>query len=186
VNSFKEKQMSRVGKKPIPIPDKVKASLESNLISIEGPKGKLQHQVHHRIKVEIKDKEIIISRSSNLKLDRSLHGLIRSLINNMIIGVTAGYTKELEIHGVGFRAKVQSKKLNLQLGFSHPIDYQIPEGITIETPKPTEIIVKGIDKQKVGEVSAKIRDFYKPEPYKGKGIRYKGEKVRRKAGKAVV
>jgi large subunit ribosomal protein L6 len=178
--------MSRVGKKPITIPDKVKVNTSGNIITVEGSKGKLEQKIHHRIKVEVKDNEIIVSRPSDSKLDISLHGLSRSLINNMVVGVTDGYTKELEIHGVGFRAKTQGKILDLQLGFSHPIKYAIPEGITIKTPQPTQIIVEGIDKQKVGEVSAEIRDFYKPEPYKGKGIRYKGEHVRRKAGKAVV
>ena len=178
--------MSRVGKKPILIPDKVGVKIEGNIVTVEGPKGRLEQEIHHRIKVEIEDNKIIVKRPSDLKLDRSLHGLVRSLINNMIIGVTQGYSKELEIHGVGFRAKVMGKKLNLQLGFSHPVNYEIPEGITIEVPKPTEIIVKGIDKQKVAEVAAEIRNFYKPEPYKGKGIRYKGEHVRRKAGKTVV
>jgi len=180
-----ERSMSRVGKKPIPIPDKVEVKIEGNIVTIEGTKGKLEQKIHHRIKVEIENNEIIVKRLSDLKLDKSLHGLTRSLINNMVIGVTEGYTKELEIHGVGLRAKIQGKRLNLQLGFSHPIDYQIPESITIETPKPTQIIVKGIDKQEVAEVAAEIRNFYKPEPYKGKGIRYKGEYVRRKAGKSV-
>lgn len=178
--------MSRIGKKPILVLDKVKVTVDKNVIIIEGPKGKLENKIHHRMQVELKDKEIIVKRSSDLKLDKSLHGLTRSLIQNMVIGVTSGYMKELEIQGVGLRAQVQSKKLNLQLGFSHPINYEIPGDITIETPKPTQIIIKGIDKQKVGEVAAEIRGFYKPEPYKGKGIRYKGEYVRRKAGKAVV
>ena len=178
--------MSRVGKKPILILDKVNVSVDENVISVEGPKGKLEWTVHHRMKVEVIDKEVVVKRPSNLKLDKSLHGLTRSLIQNMVIGVTSGYTKELEIQGVGLRAQVQGKKLNLQLGFSHPINYEIPQGINIETPKPTEIIVTGIDKQLVGEVAAEIRHYYKPEPYKGKGIRYKGEYVRRKAGKTVV
>ncbi|MCK5306191.1 MAG: 50S ribosomal protein L6 [Candidatus Omnitrophica bacterium] len=178
--------MSRVGKKPVSILDKVKVSVDRNVVSVEGPKGKLELTAHHRMKVEVIDKEVVIKRPSNLKLDKSLHGLTRSLIQNMVIGVTSGYKKELEIQGVGLRAQVQGKKLNLQLGFSHPINYEIPQGISIETPKPTEIIVTGIDKQLVGEVAAEIRHYYKPEPYKGKGIRYKGEYVRRKAGKTVV
>jgi len=146
--------MSRVGKKPIPIPDKVEVKVEGNIVTVEGSKGKLEQKIHHRIKVEIENNEIIVKRPSDLKLDKSLHGLTRSLINNMVIGVTEGYTKELEIHGVGLRAKVQGKSLNLQLGFSHPIDYQIPESITIETPKPTQVIVKGIDKQEVSSRSS--------------------------------
>jgi large subunit ribosomal protein L6 len=177
--------MSRIGKNPIEIPKSVKASIETNKIVIEGPKGKLSMKIHHRLKAEIKDDKIIIVRQSDSKLDKSLHGLHRTLVANMIKGVTEGYQKELEIHGVGFRAQVQGKNLNLQLGFSHPINYEIPEDITVEMPKPTSIIVKGIDKAKVGEVAAEIRGFYKPEPYKGKGIRYKGEQVRRKAGKAI-
>ncbi|MDD5422425.1 MAG: 50S ribosomal protein L6, partial [Candidatus Omnitrophica bacterium] len=122
---------------------------------------------------------------SDEKQDKSTHGLIRSLLNNMIIGVTEGYRKDLEITGVGFKAGVQGKVLNIQLSFTHPINYNIPEGITIETPKPNQIVIKGIDKAKVGEVAAEIRDYYRPEPYKGKGIKYVGEHVRRKAGKAV-
>jgi len=177
--------MSRIGKKPVEIPKNVKASLDSNKVTIEGPKGKLSMKIHYRLTVEIKDDKLIVARKTDSKLDRSLHGLSRSLVANMVKGVTDGYQKELEIHGVGFRAQVQGKQLNMQLGFSHPINYEIEEGITIETPKPTSIIVKGIDKIKVGEVAAEIRGFYKPEPYKGKGIRYKGEYVRRKAGKAV-
>lgn len=178
--------MSRVGKKPITIPDNVKVTVDNKIVIIEGPKGKLEQKIHYRMQAQMKDNEILIKRPSDLKLDKSLHGLTRSLIQNMVIGVTAGYMKELEIHGIGLRAQIQGKKLNLQLGFSHPINYEIPQDIAIEVPKPTQIIIKGIDKQKVGEVAAEIRHFYKPEPYKGKGIRYKGEHVRRKAGKTVV
>lgn len=178
--------MSRIGKKPITIPSGVKVNLAGRTLKVEGTKGKLELDIHPRMKVEVKDNEVLVKRPSDIKLDKSLHGLTRSLIQNMIIGVTEGYIKELEIHGVGLRAQVQGKKLNLQLGFSHPVNYEIPQGITIETPKPTEIVIKGIDKQQVGEVAAEIRDYYKPEPYKGKGIRYKGERVRRKAGKTVV
>ena len=177
--------MSRIGKNPVDVPQGVKTSLEANKITVEGPKGKLFFKIHHRLSIEVKDNKIILTRKTDSKLDKSLHGLNRTLIANMIKGVTAGYQKELEIHGVGFKAQLQGKVLNLQLGFSHPINFEIPEGITVETPKPNSIIVKGIDKAKVGEVAAEIRGFYKPEPYKGKGIRYKGEHVRRKAGKAV-
>lgn len=177
--------MSRVGKKPIEIPNGVKATIDKHRITIEGPKGLLSHTVPSQIKVELSDSRIVAARQSDSKEDKSLHGLTRTIISNMIRGTTVGYTKTLEIEGVGFRAQVQGKILNLQLGRSHPILFPIPEGITIEVPKPTQIVVSGIDKAKVGEVAAKIRSFYPPEPYKGKGIRYVGEFIRRKAGKTV-
>jgi len=177
--------MSRIGKKPVAVPSDVKASVAANAINIEGPKGKLIYKFDPRFKVEVKDNAVVISRPSDEKQDKATHGLIRSLVNNMVIGVTKGYQKDLEISGVGFKAAVQGKVLNLQLSYSHPINFDIPEGITIETPKPTQIIIKGIDKVKVGKAAAEIRDFYRPEPYKGKGIKYVGEYVRRKAGKAV-
>lgn len=177
--------MSRIGKKPVDLPSGVKAAVANNAITIEGAKGKLTYSIPPRFKVEVKDNKVSVSRPSEEKQDKATHGLIRSLINNMAIGVSAGYKKELEITGVGFKASVQGKVLNLQLSYTHPINFDIPEGITIETPKPTNIVIKGVDKTKVGEVAAKIRDFYRPEPYKGKGIRYNDEHVRRKAGKAV-
>jgi len=177
--------MSRVGKKPVNIPDKVKAAIENNVIKIEGPKGKLEYAFDSSFKVEIKEGLINVIRPSNARPHLSRHGLIRTLIQNMIIGVVDGYKKELEIHGVGFKAQVQGTKLNIQLGYSHPINYDIPEGITIQTPKATSIVVSGIDKSRVGEIAAEIRHFCIPEPYKGKGIRYKDEHVRHKAGKTV-
>lgn len=177
--------MSRIGKKPIDLPVGVKAAIADNVITVEGQKGKSTYNIPPRFKVEIKDNKIIITRPSEEKLDKAAHGLIRSLINNMAIGVSSGYMKELEITGVGFKAAVQGKALNIQLSYTHPINFNIPDGITIETPKPTNIVIKGIDKTKVGKVAAEIRDFYRPEPYKGKGIKYVGEHVRRKAGKAV-
>ncbi|MDD5136631.1 MAG: 50S ribosomal protein L6 [Candidatus Omnitrophica bacterium] len=177
--------MSRIGKKPVAIPGGVKAAVSANTITVEGPKGKLSYSFKTGFKVEVKDKAITITRPSDAKQDKATHGLIRSLVNNMIIGVTEGYKKELEITGVGFKAAMQGKVLNLQLSYSHPINYAIPDGITVETPKPNLVTIKGIDKAKVGEVAAEIRDFYRPEPYKGKGIKYVGEHVRRKAGKAV-
>lgn len=177
--------MSRIGKKPVAIPAGVKAAVSSHTITIEGPKGKLSYSFKPGFKVEVKDNAVTVTRPSDEKQDKATHGLIRSLINNMIIGVTEGYKKELEVTGVGFKAAAQGKVLNLQLSYSHPINYNIPEGLTIETPKPTIITIKGIDKAKVGEAAAEIRDFYRPEPYKGKGIKYTGEHVRRKAGKAV-
>jgi len=177
--------MSRIGKKPVNLPSGVKATMSGSVITVEGQKGKLSYTVPPRFKVEIKDNSVTITRPSDEKQDKSTHGLIRSLVNNMAIGVSEGYKRELEVTGVGFKAQVQGKVLNLQLSYSHPINYNIPEGITVETPKLNQIIVKGIDKAKVGEVAAEIRDFYRPEPYKGKGIKYVGEHVRRKAGKAV-
>jgi len=178
--------MSRIGKRPVPLPNNVKCDFKEREITIAGPKGKLNFQIPQGIEVEIESNKIIVKRENDEKRIRALHGLTRAIINNMVIGVTEGFQKELEIVGVGYRAQVQGKKLVLQLGFSHPVEYHIPEGITIETPNPTTIIVKGIDKQKVGEVAAEIRAYYPPEPYKGKGIRYRGEYVRRKAGKAGV
>lgn len=177
--------MSRVGKKPINLPSGVKAAITGNSIKIEGQKGILEYTFDTRFKAELKDGRIHITRPSDEIKDTSTHGLIRSLIQNMVIGVTSGYMKELEIRGVGFKAQVQGKKLTMQLGYSHPINYDIPEGITINTPKPTQIVINGIDKAKVGEVAAEIRKFYLPEPYKGRGLRYVGEYVRHKAGKTV-
>lgn len=177
--------MSRIGKKPIEIPSGVKVAIDKGDIKVEGPKGKLSLTLHHRINVSLEDNKVIVKRPSDLKLDKSLHGLTRSLISNMIKGVTEGYKKELEIVGVGFKAAAQGKALVMNLGFTHPINYNIPEGITIQTPKPVNIVVSGIDKRLVGQTAAQIRDFYRPEPYKGKGIRYAGEYVRRKAGKKV-
>ncbi len=177
--------MSRIGKKPVDLPSGVKAAVANNVITVEGAKGKLTYNIPPRFKVEVKDNKVSVTRPSEEKQDKATHGLIRSLINNMAIGVSAGYKKELEITGVGFKAAVQGKILSIQLSYTHPINFDIPEGITVETPKPTNIIIKGVDKTKVGEVAAKIRDFYRPEPYKGKGIRYNDEHVRRKAGKAV-
>ena len=177
--------MSRVGKKPINIPNNVKVSVGKGVITVESEKGKLEYKIPHPIKVKVKGNEVIVSRSSDSQKDMSLHGLVRTLISNMIKGVTEGYKKELEIKGVGYKAQAKESTLTISLGFSHPVEYPIPEGITIETPKPTIIVVKGIDKVKVGEVAAELRDFYKPEPYKGKGVRYAGEYVRHKAGKTV-
>lgn len=177
--------MSRVGKKDILVPKNVKISQAHNEVKVEGPKGRLDFNVPANFKIKIEAEKISIARPSDSKSDISLHGLIRTYINNMVKGVTDGFQKDLEIQGVGFKAQSQGKSVVLNLGFSHPITYQIPEGITIETPKPNQVIVKGIDKAKVGEVAAKLRSFFEPEPYKGKGIRYVGEYVRHKAGKTV-
>lgn len=176
--------MSRIGKKPIVVPKGVKVQLKDGQIFVEGPKGKLNRLLHDRITVDLKDNQIIVKSASVTKLDKSLHGLYRALIFNMIKGVTEGYVKALEIIGVGFKAQVQGNNLNMQLGFSHPVNFSIPFGITIETPKQTQIIVKGVDKELVGEVAFEIRAIYPPEPYKGKGIRFVGEYVKKKVGKA--
>ncbi len=176
--------MSRIGKKPIAIPKDVKVQVKDRLISVEGPKGNLSLRLPDRISLEIKDSQIFVKRQSDIKTDKALHGLHRALISNMIKGVTEGYVKEMEIIGVGFRAQVQANILNIQLGFSHPVNVTIPEGIKIETPKQTQIIIRGIDKEKVGKMASEIRAIYPPEPYKGKGIRYMGEYVKKKVGKA--
>lgn len=176
--------MSRIGKKPIAIPAGVKIELKDNSITVEGPKGRLSRIVHQRINLEIKDNQVLVKRMTDIKLDKSLHGLYRALIANMIKGVTEGYQKELEIIGVGFKAAVQGNTLNMQLGFSHPVNFTFSEGIKIETPKPTQIVVRGIDKEKVGEISTEIRAIFPPEPYKGKGIRFVGEYVKKKVGKS--
>ncbi|MDD5166946.1 MAG: 50S ribosomal protein L6 [Candidatus Omnitrophica bacterium] len=176
--------MSRIGIKPVLIPKDAKIEVKDGLILIEGPKGKLSQRLSDRIKIEIKDNQVFVKRIVDTKMDRAFHGLTRALIANMLKGVTEGYIKELEIQGVGFRAQVQGNNLNMQLGFSHPVNITIPEGIKIETPKQTQIIIRGIDKEKVGEIAAEIRAVYPPEPYKGKGIRYSGEYIKKKVGKA--
>jgi len=177
--------MSRVGKKPIQIPQNVKANIQGKHVAVEGPKGKLGMDFHPRMEVLIEDGKILVKRPTNQPMDRSLHGLTRSLIQNMITGVIEGYSKELEIEGVGFRAQLKGKNLSIALGFSHPIEYAIPAGINLEVPKPERIIVRGIDKYLVGKVASEIRNFFEPEPYKGKGIHYTGEVIRRKQGKTV-
>lgn len=177
--------MSRIGKKPVVLPEKVKAKMEGMNLTVEGPKGKLIQPIHPRIKLEIAANQIVVNRGTNIPSDRALHGLMRSLIANMIEGVTEGFKKDLELEGVGYKAQMKGKILNLLLGFTHPIDYEVPEGVEVKCPKPTIINVTGMDKQKVGQVAAEIRRFHKPEPYKGKGVRYAGEKIRRKQGKTV-
>lgn len=167
------------------IPSNVKVGVKEDEVCVEGPKGKMDFRVHPRMKVSLRENSLVVERPTNLRLDRALHGLTRSLLFNMVRGVTEGYQKELEIEGIGYRAQVSGKKLVLNLGFTHPIEYPIPEGIEIKTPKPTAVIVSGIDRAQVGQVAADIRHFHEPEPYKGKGIRYVGETVRRKQGKTV-
>lgn len=177
--------MSRIGKKPIVIPQGVKVSIKDGEVFVEGKLGKQQFRLpSHRITCDIKENQVLVNSPLAARLDKSLHGLSRSLIANMIKGVSEGYSKELEIQGVGFRAAIQNNILVLILGFSHPVNFIVPPDIKIETPKPTQIIVKGIDKQRVGEIAAQIRRLFPPEPYKGKGIRYLGEFVRKKIGKA--
>ena len=176
--------MSRIGNKIISVPKEVKIDIKDNLIGIEGPKGKLNLKFSNRISLENKDNTISVKRLGDAKTDRSLHGLYRALIVNMIKGVTEGYVKELEIIGVGFKAQVQGNILNMALGYSHPVNFPIPEGIKIETPKPTQIVIRGIDKALIGKVATEIRSKYPPEPYKGKGIRFLGEFVKKKVGKA--
>lgn len=176
--------MSRVGKKPINISSGVKVQRTAQQVSVKGPKGELSAQVHEDIGFEIKDNQVFITRSSDAKEIRSLHGLWRALMQNMITGVTEGYSRKLELVGVGYKAEMKGKKVQLALGYSHPILFGPPDTIKIETPTPTSILVSGIDKQLVGQVAAKLRSFRPPEPYKGKGVKYEGEHIRRKAGKA--
>ena len=176
--------MSRIGKNPITVPDKVTVTVNDNLVTVKGPKGELSRQINKEISVELKDGVITVTRPSDDKTHRSLHGLSRTLINNMIIGVTEGYSKSLEIQGVGYRAAKQGTAISFTLGFSHPCVMEPPEGITFDVPGPSQIVVSGIDKEKVGAVAAEIRSLRAPEPYKGKGIRYVGEHIIRKVGKA--
>ena len=175
--------MSRIGNQPIAIPNGVDITLDGHTLTVKGPKGTLSHKLPQSMQVEVTADEVKVTRPSDDKEHKSLHGLTRSLINNMVIGVTKGYSKTLEIVGVGYRAAMKGKNLNLTLGFSHPVIMEPPAGIEFETPEPTKIIVKGADKEVVGQVAAEIRDWRKPEPYKGKGVRYEGDHVRRKAGK---
>jgi large subunit ribosomal protein L6 len=176
--------MSRIGKAPIAIPDKVKVTLSAPTISVEGPKGSLSMSFSDLVKVDLEDAIVRVSAASEHRKSRAMHGLTRTLINNMVVGVTDGFTKSLEIQGVGYRAESDQQNLTLNVGYSNPVVMPIPEGISIVVEKNTLIHVRGIDKQQVGEVAARIRRVRKPEPYRGKGIRYLGEQVRRKVGKA--
>ena len=175
--------MSRIGKLPVPLLKGVEAKQTNGTVTVKGPKGELTLNVHPDMSVVIEDAEIRVERPSDHKDHRALHGLTRSLIANMVEGVTDGYSKTLEIIGVGYRADAKGKGITLNLGFSHPIEYTPVDGIKLECPNQTTIVVSGIDKQKVGQTAAELRAFRPPEPYKGKGIRYQGEHVRRKAGK---
>jgi len=176
--------MSRIGKQPVPVPGEVKVEYKNNLMSVKGPKGSLELIVHSDSVVNVSDSEIVVSRPDDSKDSRRIQGLVRSLINNLVVGVSKGFEKKLAITGVGYKAAVQGKVLNMALGYSHPINYDIPAGITIAVEKNTSITISGADKQLVGSVAAKVRSFRGPEPYKGKGIRYEDEYIRRKVGKA--
>ena len=177
--------MSRIGRAPITIPAGVTVKVEEgNKVTVKGPKGELVRELSKDMNIKIEDATITVERPSDNKDHRSLHGLTRTLINNMVIGVTAGYAKTLEINGVGYRAAKQGNNLNLSLGFSHPVVVEPPKGVSFDVPAPNKIVVSGIDKEAVGAIAAKIRDYRRPEPYKGKGIKYEGEFVRRKVGKA--
>jgi large subunit ribosomal protein L6 len=176
--------MSRIGKLPIAVPKGVTVKLDGdNVLTVKGTKGTLTKQFHKEMIIKVEADQVVVERPSDLKIHKSLHGLTRTLINNMVEGVTNGYQKNLEINGVGYRAQKQGKKLVLTLGYSHPVEMEDPEGITTEVPAPNKVIVKGIDKQVVGEIAAKIREKRPPEPYKGKGIKYETEVIRRKEGK---
>ena len=177
--------MSRVGRKPVVVLDKVQVAIKGQQIKVKGPKGELSFDAHPKMKIESKGNEVLVTRSSDDPLDRSLHGTTRAVIRNMIQGVSEGYVKELEIIGVGFKAVIKGSVLSMALGYTHPSDYQIEKGIDIKCPNPTRIVISGADKQLVGQAAAEIRSFNPPEPYKGKGIRYVGEQVRRKQGKKV-
>ena len=178
--------MSRVGKAPIVVPDQVKVEIQGKQILVEGPKGKLSHQLPVEISCEkAEGNQLHFKRSGEEKRARSMHGLHRTLVDNMVRGVTEGFVKALDLVGVGFKAQLSKNRLELFVGFTHPVHYTIPEGITVEIPKPTQLVIRGVDKYLVGQVAARIRAFAPPEPYKGKGIKYVGEQIRRKAGKSV-
>lgn len=178
--------MSRIGNAPIDLPEGVDAKVDGSQVAVTGPKGDLDLTMDPRMSASVDDGVLTVARSDEERTTRALHGLTRALLNNMVIGVTQGYRKELQAVGVGYRAALQGKKLELQVGFSHPVYVEAPDGISFEVPEPTKIIVTGIDKQLVGQVAANVRAVRPPEPYKGKGIRYRDEYVRRKAGKAGV
>jgi large subunit ribosomal protein L6 len=175
--------MSRIGKLPVAIPGGVTVDYREPVLTVRGPKGELTLDVHPAMGVHVGEKKVVVGRPSDGRTHRALHGLTRALIANMVHGVTNGYSKTLEIVGVGYRAQKKGKELVLSLGYSHTIDYPEPEGITLECPRQDVVVVNGIDKQKVGQVAAEIRSFRPPEPYKGKGVRYQGEHIRRKVGK---
>jgi large subunit ribosomal protein L6 len=176
--------MSRIGRLPVAIPSTVDVTIEGRTLTVKGPKGTLSRTLHPDMAVAKEDGSVVVSRPTEQKMHKQLHGLTRTLVNNMVVGVTDGYRKGLEITGVGYRATLNGKKLTLNLGYSHPVEIDPPEGISFELENPTHLAVVGIDKELVGQVAAQVRSTRKPEPYKGKGVRYAGEYVRRKAGKA--
>jgi len=177
--------MSRVGRAPIPVPSGVEVTISGSNVSVKGPKGTLTRTIVEPITLRQEGDELLVERPNDEREARSRHGLVRALVNNMVVGVSAGFSRELEIVGVGYRATAAGpNKLDLALGFSHPVAFQAPDGVTFEVPSPTRVIISGIDKEQVGQVAANIRKIRKPEPYKGKGIRYAGERIIRKAGKA--
>jgi large subunit ribosomal protein L6 len=176
--------MSRIGRLPIPVPSAVDVTIDGRQVTVKGPKGTLSRALHPDMSVSQEDGTIVVTRPTEQKTHKQLHGLTRTLVNNMVVGVTDGYRKGLEINGVGYRAVKVGEKLQLSLGYSHQIEIDPPQGISFELENPTHLAVIGIDKELVGEIAAKVRSTRKPEPYKGKGVRYAGEQVRRKAGKA--
>jgi large subunit ribosomal protein L6 len=175
--------MSRIGRAPIPVPGGVEVTIESELVRVDGPRGSLQERIPRDITVTQEDGQLLVRRPTDRGEHRSLHGLVRTLVANMVVGVTNGYEKRLEIQGVGYRAQMRGRDLELALGYSHPVNVLAPEGIEFEVPAPTRVVVRGNSKQQVGEIAAQIRKHRPPEPYKGKGIRYEGEIVARKVGK---
>ncbi len=176
--------MSRIGRLPVPVPATVDVTIAGRQLTVKGPKGTLTRALHPDISVSQEDDTIVVTRPTEQKTHKQLHGLTRTLVNNMVVGVTDGYRKGLEITGVGYRATLNGRKLTLNLGYSHPIEIDPPEGISFEVENPTRLAVVGIDKELVGQIAAQVRSTRKPEPYKGKGVRYAGEQIRRKAGKA--
>ena len=176
--------MSRIGKKPIPVPKNVTATVDGQTVKVKGPKGELERRLHPSMAVALDDGNIVVQRPSDEADHRALHGLTRTLVANMVDGVTKGYSKQLEIVGVGYKAEPRAYGLQLALGYSHPIEYRAPKGIKLTAPQPTQIVIEGADKELVGQVAAELRSLRPPEPYKGKGIKYQGEQIRRKAGKA--
>ena len=176
--------MSRIGRLPIPVPSTVDVTIDGRIVTVTGPKGVLTRSLHPDMTVSREDTNLVVTRPTEQKTHKQLHGLTRTLVNNMVVGVTDGYRKGLEITGVGYRAVLVGRKLTLNLGYSHPIEINPPEGISFEVENPTRLSVVGIDKELVGQIAAKVRATRKPEPYKGKGVRYTGEVIRRKAGKA--
>ena len=177
--------MSRIGKQPIAIPPKVKVEVKGQQVFIEGPKGKLNMELHQRTSLKVEGSQVLVSRNGDDAQAKALHGLSRALVNNMVRGVSEGFVKKLEIQGVGFKAAVTGKVVNLSLGYSHPLNYDIPDQIKVTVEENTKLTIEGPDRQVVGQVAAEIRGFYPPEPYKGKGVRYVGEHVQRKEGKTV-